>query len=71
MTGPQHYRRAEMWRDDAKRHHDPEACMRLATYHATMAAAAASALVAVGQHEAAIQLTDTECSDWITALQLR
>lgn len=71
MTGPQHYRRAEKWREDARRHHDPEACMRMAAYHATMAAAAASALVAVGQSDSCRQLTDTERADWITALQLR
>lgn len=50
MTGPEHYRRAEYWAQiaqDAQRDSARDS-LALAQYHATMAAAAASALAAIG-----------------------
>lgn len=50
MTGPEHYRCAEDWMRtarDAQRGPAREEAMALAQYHATMAAASASALGAI------------------------
>jgi len=84
MTGPEHYREAMTMINAASsadfriqagvpRKNDTAAVdyyMKLAQFHATMAAAAASALIAIGQHATATQLTDDECADWVDALGL-
>lgn len=51
MTGPQHYRHAENWirtAQAAQRGPARDEAMALAQYHATMAAASASALATIG-----------------------